>query len=132
MRIAHQQEETKANRFSQAKEIESAGDLAVAAKMYLAIIKLDPHHLQAYNRLMIIYRKQKMYREELAIIERAITAFTNLYTPKAAHNKIVRNISAKLNKAFGMVDKKGNSLFDPGPVASWKKRKILVEKRIKK
>ncbi len=131
MQVVHKQE-SKADKLAQAKQMESAGDLEAAAKIYLDIIKRDSHNLQAYNRLMIIYRKQKMYGEELAVIQKAINTFAALYAPKTAHNKTVINLSAKLNKAFGMVDKKGNSLYDPGPVAAWKKRKILVEKRMKK
>jgi hypothetical protein len=66
------------------------------------------------------------------VINKAIDAFSKLYEPKTAHSKRVQTLSAKINKAFGMVDRKGKSLYEPGPVATWKKRKILVEKRLRK
>ena len=31
-----------------------------------------------------------------------------------------------------LTDKKGNAVYDPEPIARWKKRKVTVEKRIKK
>jgi tetratricopeptide (TPR) repeat protein len=132
MKVVHKQEEGNTGLKERARQAEANGDLAIAEKTYLAIIKRNPHNQQAYNRLMIIYRKQRSYDKELEIINTGIKTFTTLHGPKATHNKIVKNLSAKLNRAFGLVDKKGNSLYDPGPVATWKRRKLVVEKRLKK
>jgi len=132
MKIVHKQEEGNTGLKEHARQAEADGDLASAEKIYLTIIKRNPHNQYAYDRLMIIYRKQKFYDKELAIINTGIKTFTELHGPKATHNKIVKNLSAKLNRAFGLVDKKGNSLYDPGPVATWKRRKLVVEKRLEK
>ena len=48
-----------------AKELEINGELEVAASLYEKVIKTDPHQETAYNRLMIILRKQKEYKKEL-------------------------------------------------------------------
>jgi tetratricopeptide (TPR) repeat protein len=132
MKVVHKQDESIANLLAQGKEAESAKDWEEAEKIYQRILKRDNHNLHAFQRLMIVYRKQKSFHEELAIINKAIDAFGKLYMPKAAHSKRVQTLSAKINKAFGMVDRKGNSLYEPGPVATWKKRKLLVEKRLGK
>lgn len=132
MKLVHKNDESIADMLASAKEAETAKDWSAAEKIYLSIIKRSPGDLRPYSRLMIVYRRQKDFIKELAIIEKAIAAFSKLYTPRAAHSKRIQSLSAKINKAFGMVDKKGNSIYEPGPIATWKKRKILVEKRAKK
>ena len=47
-------------------------------------------------------------------------------------SKKISDISKKLNKAFHLVDKKGNSLYNPEPINRWQKRKEVVEKKIAK
>jgi tetratricopeptide (TPR) repeat protein len=132
MKVVHKQEESIADLLAQGKDAEAATEWEEAEKTYHRVLKRDNNNLPAFKRLMIVYRKQKLFKEELAIINKAIDAFGKLYQPKTAHNKKVQSLSAKINKAFGMVDRKGNSLYEPGPVATWKKRKLLVEKRLKK
>jgi tetratricopeptide (TPR) repeat protein len=132
MKVVHKQEESIADLLAQGKEAESAKEWGDAEKSYHRILKRDNNNLHAFQRLMIIYRKQKLFTEELSVINKAIDAFSKLYEPKTAHSKRVQTLSAKINKAFGMVDRKGKSLYEPGPVATWKKRKILVEKRLRK
>jgi len=39
---------------------------------------------------------------------------------------------AKLNKSFGLVDKKGTKLYSPEPIGRWQKRKEIVEKKLSK
>jgi tetratricopeptide (TPR) repeat protein len=132
MEIVHRQENTLAELKISAREAESTGDIAAAEKIYLQVLKRDSKSAETYHRLMIIYRKQKLFAKELAIIERAIETFRKLYTTRIVHNKKVTSISAKMNKAFGLVDKKGNSLYDTEPINGWKKRKQTVETRLKK
>ncbi len=86
---------------------------------------------KAYDRLMILYRKTKDYKNELRIINTGIKAFQDFYKSKKSGSKKIAEISNKLNRSFGFIDKKGNSLNDPEPIARWKKRKVTVEKRVK-
>jgi len=48
------------------------------------------------------------------------------------HSKKISEISSKLNKAFHLIDKKGNSLYAPEPIDRWEKRKGVVEKKMGK
>jgi tetratricopeptide (TPR) repeat protein len=136
MKIAHHnpgpagREEWLAN----AKENEAKGDLEQAATAYQKIIKQDPLHEYSYNRLQIIYRKLKDYKKELAIINAGIKAFEIFFNKRrlpAGNNKI-SNLSKSLMRSVGLTDKKGNVLYEPDPIARWRKRKTTVEKRLKK
>jgi len=116
---------------AEAKEAETAGDMERAASLYEQVIKNDPIHQAAYDRLMIIYRKQKLYRKEWQVINKGIKAFEALHKPaaKGAKGKRIQEISEKLLKFTGLADKKGNHLYDPEPIGRWKKRRTVVEKR---
>ena len=105
-------------------------DVALAIKGYEEAIKTDPLAEKAYDRLMILYRKDKEYKKELKLINSGIKAFEKFYRSRKTGSRKIAEISKKLNKSFGFTDKKGNSLYDPEPIARWKKRKVTVEKKI--
>jgi tetratricopeptide (TPR) repeat protein len=113
---------------------EAANDLEAAASLYEKAIKNDPLQENVYDRLMIIYRKLKQYKAELRIINAGIKAYENYYKPKArgVKAKRVEEISLALLKSTGLTDKKGNHMYDPEPIGKWKKRKLVVEKKVKK
>ncbi len=115
------------------KEAESDAkeDAATAIKEYEEAIKKNALAEKPYDRLMIIYRKEKNYKKELRIIIAGIKAFETFYRSKKSRSKKIVDISQKLNRIFGFTDKKGNTLYDPEPIARWKKRKAVVEKKIK-
>ena len=107
-------------------------DVSLAIKDYEEAIKKDPLAEKAYDRLMILYRKEKNYKKELQLINSGIKAFESFYKSRKSNSKKIAEISKKLNRSFGFTDKKGISVYDPEPIARWKKRKVTVEKRIKK
>lgn len=108
-------------------------DTSKAVELYNQILKKDDLQTHAYDRLMIIYRKEKNYEKELSIINSGIKAFEKFYKSQSGSaSKKVSEISQKLNKAFNLVDKKGVALYNPEPIARWQKRKETVEKRIAK
>ena len=113
-------------------EAEEKKDTSVAIKDYEEAIKLNPLAEKAYDRLMIIYREEKDYKNELRIINAGIKSFENFYRSKKSSSKKVAEISKMLNRSFGFTDKKGNAVYEPEPIARWKKRKAVVEKKIKK
>ncbi len=115
----------------QEAEAEEKEDVATAIKEYEEAIKKNALAEKAYNRLMIVYRKEKNYKKELRIITAGIKAFESFYKSKKSRSKKIEDISQKLNRSFGFTDKKGNNLYDPEPIARWKKRKEVVEKKIK-
>ncbi|MEO6723299.1 MAG: hypothetical protein ABIN67_23230 [Ferruginibacter sp.] len=116
-----------------AKYREKEGDLAEAAKLYEKILKAHPSNELSYNRLMMIYRKQKDFKNELRVINDGIKAFQQLYTPSSIgkHKNIVK-LSKQLNMLTGLTDKKGKSLYDAEPIGKWKKRKQVVLKKLGK
>lgn len=129
MEVVHKEGESMADLRDKARDLEKGGDLMSAIKTYRRILKRDPHHIDTYNRIMILYRKQKMYAEEVETIDEAIRHFSEFYAPRSVHNATVKRLSDRINKAFGMVDKKGRAVYEPGPIAAWKKRRVTAYKR---
>lgn len=108
------------------------GNTDEAISWYKEILKDSPLNENAYHRLMIIYRKNKDFKNELRIINAGIKAFENFYKPKTkGRTKIITSISNKLNKLIGLVDRKGNHTYDPEPLGKWKKRKGIVARKVK-
>lgn len=117
---------------AQAREAEDSSP-EEAVRLYHDVLKKDPLHVRAYDRLMILYRKEKDYKKELSLINSGIRTFEKLYNNHPGkHSKKISEISNKLNKAFHLVDKKGNSLYAPEPVGRWQKRRAVVEKKLNK
>ena len=115
-----------------ANELERNGELDEAASLYEKIIIAEPNRETAYNRLMIILRKQKKYKKELALINKGVKAFKKFYDPgsKKPFNKKVEQISQALLKSTGLADKKGAPLFQKEPIGRWTRRKQIVEKKL--
>ncbi len=115
------------------KEAEGEGDLKEASKYYEAVIKNDKVDEFAFNRLMIIYRKLRKYKDELRVINAGIKRFEGFYrqTSKKGKGKKLTDLSNAFMKTSGLRDRKGEDLYKPEPLASWLKRKILVEKKLK-
>ncbi len=120
---------------NKAKQAEQEKDVNAAINNYKQAINLEPADTLAYNRLMIIYRKEKLYKEELHIIDMAVKNIQQAYNnrkskPKA--NATISKLSKALMKSTGLVDKKGNNMYEPEPISSWKKRRQVVLKRLDK
>jgi hypothetical protein len=117
---------------SKAAEAEKTNPSA-AIEIYNGILKTDPLQTYAYDRLMILYRREKNYKKELSIINSGIKTFEKFYkVRKGKPSRKISEISKKLNKAFHLVDKKGHSLYAPEPIDRWQKRRGLVEKKMGK
>lgn len=116
----------------EANDAEQELDTPLAIKDYEEVIAKNPLTEKAYDRLMILYRRAKDYKSELKLINKGIKAFEDFYKSKKSGSRKIAEISRKLNKSFGFTDKKGNPVYNPEPIARWKKRKITVEKKIKK
>jgi tetratricopeptide (TPR) repeat protein len=132
MKIIHLNKELKNDSFETAGSLEQDGKYEEAAAVYQKLIKANPLLEKGYDRLMIIYRKLKEPKAELEIINKGISAFEKLYKRPREFNKKVISISKALQKATGLADKKGNSIYDPQPLDRWKKRRRVVEKLLKK
>src|SRR4051812_42522103 len=97
----------------EAKEVE-AEDPAKAAKLYERAIKLEPHNELPYNRLMILYRKQKLYEDELDLINKGIKSFEEFYQQRSekliSRHKGAERLSNALAKSLGQRGKKVQEL----------------------
>src|SRR3982751_6701948 len=81
-----------------AKYMEEHNHPDEAAKLYEKLLKKESLRENNYNRLMMIYRRKKDYKNELRVINAGIKAFQDLYIPLATgkHRTIV-SLSKKLN-----------------------------------
>lgn len=120
---------------SKAKQLEKEGDMEGAIAAYEKIIKKNRVNEYAYDRLMIIHRKNKQYKKEKAIIDAAITAFQQFYSDslRLFPSPRVKTLSKAILKATGLADKStGKLLYEREPLYRWNKRRELVLKKIKK
>jgi hypothetical protein len=130
--------QTIAERNKAAMEAEEHGGFDQAISLYEQNIKEPVADQFAYDRLMILYRKQKAYKEELRVIKKGIQVFKE-QAKQVLKNNIARKKNKseleKLSNAFmkgtGLIDKKGNETHIPEPINKWTKRQEVVEKKIK-
>jgi hypothetical protein len=114
-------------------------ELSENINLYLQQTKTGTTDPFPYDRLMIYYRKQKEYKKELQLINRALKVFedqlkrqgSQLFSA-AKSRAAVKKLSEKIGKLSGLMDKKGNLKYLPEPLARWTKRKKTVEQKIKK
>ena len=134
MKVVHSNKRSllsKHELLNEAKEAEAISDWKKAEAAYKEILHIDPHHEPAYNRLMIIYRKEKEPAKEFQLVKKAIKVFEEMYaTASKTKDKKVSRLSHALLKAAGMVDVKGKPVYEPEPLAKWKRRKTILEKKL--
>jgi len=119
-----------------ARQAEADEDPEQAAKLYEDALKEKPVDPFPYERLMIIYRKLQSYRNELRVINTSLKNFRAMNKQRqqrsVGRNITIKNLSNSLMKSSGLVDKKGNLLYEPEPIPKWEKRKAVVEKKLKR
>ena len=123
---------TAADWLNKAMALEKESDLPGASKAYEAVIRYNIRNEFAYQRLMILYRKQKDTQKELRVLTKGIKAFSEFYQSqrKTVAGPKVARISKAISRAIGLLDEKGRPLYAPEPISRWMKRKDLLEKRI--
>lgn len=118
-----------------AKEAEEDGDTNKAIRFYEQNIREDYADKFAFERLMIIYRKQKEYKDELRVIKRGIDVFQQSFKNRVKQSLSKRVGDRKLEQLSNAILKisgqKKEELSFPDPVGKWLKRKEVVEKKIK-
>jgi hypothetical protein len=113
------------------KELESASP-EQAIKEYKRIALAYPTGEEAFNRLMILFRKLKQTKNELYWIEKAIDNFQQQHKPLIRANSPIAKLSRSISHATGLSDKKGNPAYLSPPLDRWQKRKELLNKRMRK
>src|SRR5215510_7227448 len=81
-----------------ATDAEEAGDFNKAARFYEQNIREDYADKLAFERLMIIYRKQKDYKDELRVIKRGIEVFQKNMKEHVKHSLARRVSDRKLEQ----------------------------------
>ncbi len=113
------------------RQYELDDDPTKAIKCYKDAISQNPVDIFPFSRLMILYRKEKKYEEELKVINKAIETFKSFYDKRikkfSRPNKLGQASKALLNHL-----NKGDKGLDeyPAPVPAWLKRKELVEQKL--
>lgn len=120
------------------REAEALGQPALAIRLYEKELGKGHNNLLPYERLMVLYRRQKNFREELHVLNRAIdflqlklaTHQKELFSHKPGRNKLLSK-SRALAQKIGLLSKKGDHLLLPQPLEKWINRKKIVQKKIK-
>jgi hypothetical protein len=105
---------------------------------YLNAVQSGTAATLPYDRLMIYYRKEKNYQEELNIIRKGIDTLKKFYanlqkeTLGRKINPKIKALSKQISKTTGLHDKKGNEVFLPDPLPRWMKRESVVLEKLKK
>ncbi|KAA2240283.1 hypothetical protein F0L74_29400 [Chitinophaga agrisoli] len=120
----------------QAQQLEAEDRLPEAAGYYTKVITADPLNTHAYNRLMIIFRKQKEYRKELTVINKAIKTYEDSMRQEQQawlkNNRKMARLSKALAHSLGLIDPKGKPLHEDRMVSTWRKRRELVTQKLKR
>ena len=120
------------------REAEASGQPALAIKLYEKQIAKGYNDILPYERLLVLYRKQKNYKEELHVLNRGIALLQQqmtdhqkeLFAEKPQRNKLLRQ-SRALAEKMGLLTKKGDHVLLPQPLEKWINRKKNVQKKIK-
>jgi hypothetical protein len=121
---------------AEAKEAESFNDHELAIRLYEQALKQESHLQLPYDRLMVLYRRQKDLESELNVIHKGLRAFEEFYRKRAEkvigkQGKAAR-LSAELARSLGQKGQKGSNYHMPEPIPKWTHRKKLVEKKLGK
>jgi uncharacterized protein YciI len=112
--------------------LEKSGNLPEAAASYEKIVDSDPSNQEAVARLLIIYRKLKEYRKELAVVDNAIGGYQE--KDKAIQQEWLQAHPGAAGAGKAMLRSLGGgavSAFGTDPVVNrLLKRKELLERKI--
>jgi hypothetical protein len=116
---------------------EAEGNTKEAVALYENSIKKGIADPFPFDRLLVIYRKQKKYKDELRVILRGIEVFNEQLEEqqrqllkRTKNANVLKRLSKAFGKSSGLADKKGNLKFLPGPLSKWLRRKKLVEEKL--
>ena len=106
----------------------------LAEILYKKLMNEKAFNPALYKKLMILYRKEKRYKDELGIIDKGLKHFEEQRANRSSHKKIgmgIRRISSRLNKSLGLINKSGREIYEPEPIPEWRKRKEHVQKKLR-
>ena len=114
--------------------LEKNGDIQKAIRIYEENIKKDYADKSSFERLMIIYRKQKDYKNELRVIERGIDVFQQQIEHHVTRSLSHRINAKKLKQLSAAIAKRSTLKKEapqfPDPIDKWIKRKQVVREKL--
>ena len=121
-------------RNDEAQQAERDDNFDKAVKLYEQNIREDYADEFAFERLMIIYRKQKEYKDELRVIKRGIEMFKQNMRDHLKHS-LSRHVDGKKleqlsNAILNKTGLKKLELHYPDPIDKWMKRREIVEQKL--
>jgi hypothetical protein len=128
-----------AKKTAPAEEADASADIQQDVKMFEESIRQPDAGQVPFDRLLVLYRKQKKYKDELRVVNKAIKTFSDriedLQSKTFSGRKDKRKLhelSLQFGKKSGLLDRKGNELHYPEPISRWLKRKKVIEKKLEK
>lgn len=117
---------------AEGRRLEQNGHLEKAITAYRKLVDKDPRNQEAVSRLLVIYRKQKDYRSELAVIDQVLVSYRE--ENKAREEKWMREHSGAAAAGRAIYRQLGGasiSGFGVDPeVISLTRRKEVVERKL--
>jgi hypothetical protein len=128
-----------AGHIEQGAAAEAEGNTKRAIELYESSIKKGIADPFPFDRLLVLYRKQRKYKDELRVILRGIEVFNEqleeqqrLLLKRTKNANVLKRLSKAFGKSSGLTDKKGNHKYLPGPLSKWLRRKKLVEEKLER
>ena len=133
--MTKKQQKIESGLYLQGRTFEGEKSYAEAAGQYEKILKANASHINASNRLMIVYRKLKLYAKESALISKAIAAHEKDMEEKQhkwinEHSEMAE-LSRPLARSLGLLTSKGLPVQENELLNKWKLRKAVVVKKLK-
>lgn len=118
--------------FRYARHAEAEGEIGTAIDAYEKLIGNQPHHEQAYDRLLILLRREHQLKKEWKVLQQAIQSLEKWYAApgKLRHSSRVASLSRSLASSTGLTDMKGRPTHLPGPLPKWYRRRELLKKKL--
>lgn len=121
--------------YQQALELEKSGALDQAIQYYQKATVTEPSLANAWNRLMILYRKTRTKLQEAKLIHNAITAYQKALESKQQDwlktNQSKADDTRELADLLGMIEHTGLPKSGDTTIEKWHTRLCLLEYRIK-
>jgi tetratricopeptide (TPR) repeat protein len=113
------------------KQHELDDDPKEAIRCYEDAISQNPIDVFPFSRLMILYRKEKNYEDELRVINKAIDTFTAFYDKKFKKFSRPNKLGQASKALLKHLNKNDKGLDEyPAPLPAWMKRKEMVEQKL--
>ncbi|MET1056973.1 MAG: hypothetical protein ABWY16_16805 [Pedobacter sp.] len=121
--------------FDSALALEKSGDTQGALTLYAKSVKTDPSNSHAWNRQMILYRKNKSKEEEVKLIHTAISQYQSAAQSRQqewlTENRQKADSTRELADLLGMLEPSGLPKKYDKILEQWQTRLYLLEYRIK-